>query len=54
MMNREEREARRAFWMQHLRECSIAGEQLSSYALRHGLNIGERYQWTRVLRREGL
>jgi len=54
MMNREEGEAKRAFWMEHLRECSSAGEQLSSYALRHGLNIGERYHWTRVLRREGL
>jgi transposase-like protein len=54
MMNREEGEARRAFWMQHLRECSSAGERLSSYARRHGLNVGEGYQWRRVLRREGL
>jgi hypothetical protein len=51
MMNREEREARSAFWMQDLRECSSAGERLSNYALRHGLNIGEGYQWTRVLPR---
>ena len=29
MMNREEREARSAFWMQDLRECSSAGERLS-------------------------
>ena len=35
MMNQEERQARRAFWMRHLQECSSAGERLSSYARRH-------------------
>ena len=54
MMNQEERQARRVFWIQHLRECSIAGERLSSYARRHELKVGEGYHWTRVLRREGL
>jgi len=54
MMNREEREAGSAFWMQDLRECSSAGERLSNYARHHGLNVGEGYQWTGVLRREGL
>jgi hypothetical protein len=53
MMNQEERAARRAFWMQHLRECSMTGERLSSYARRHELKVGEGYHWTRVLKREG-
>jgi hypothetical protein len=54
MTKQEERAARRAFWMQHLRECSMAGERLSSYARRHELKVGEGYHWTRVLKREGL
>jgi hypothetical protein len=54
MRNQEERAARRAFWMQHLRECSMAGERLSSYARRQELKVGEGYHWTRVLKREGL
>jgi hypothetical protein len=54
MKDQEERAARRAFWMQHLRECSMAGERLSSYARRHELKVGEGYHWTRVLKREGL
>ena len=54
MTNQEERAARRALGMQHLRECSMAGERLSSYARRHELKVGEGYHWTRVLRREGL
>jgi hypothetical protein len=54
MGNQEERAARRAFWMHHLRECSKAGEWLSSYARRHELKVGEGYHWTRVLKREGL
>jgi hypothetical protein len=54
MMNQEERAARRDFWIQHLRECSNAGERLSSYARRHELKVGEGYHWTRVLKREGL
>ena len=29
MTKQEERAARRAFWIQHLRECSMAGELLS-------------------------
>jgi hypothetical protein len=54
MMIGEEWEAWCALWIQHLRECSSAGGRLSSYARRHGLNVGEGYQWRRVLRREGL
>src|ERR1700686_5056048 len=54
MTRQEERAVRRAFWMQHLRECSMAGERLSSYARRHELKVGEGYRWTRVLKREGL
>ena len=54
MTRQEERAVRRAFWTQHLRECSMAGERLSSYARRHELKVGEGYQWTRVLKREGL
>jgi hypothetical protein len=54
MTRQEERAVRRAFWMQHLRECSMAGERLSSYARRHELRVGEGYHWTRVLKREGL
>ncbi len=54
MTRQEERAARRAFWMQQLRECSTAGERLSSYARRHELKVGEGYHWTRVLKREGL
>ena len=54
MMKQEERSARRAFWIQHLRECSMAGERLSSYARRHELKVGEGYHWTRVLKGEGL
>jgi hypothetical protein len=54
MTKQEERAARRAFWLQHLRECSMAGERLSSYARRHELRVGEGYHWTRVLKREGV
>jgi hypothetical protein len=54
MTRQEERAVRRAFWMQHLRECAMAGERLSSYARRHELKVGEGYHWTRVLKREGL
>jgi hypothetical protein len=54
MTRQEERTARRAFWIQHLREFSKAGERLSSYAWRHELKVGEGYHWTRVLKREGL
>jgi hypothetical protein len=34
MTRHEERAVRRAFWMQHLRECSMAGERLSSFVRR--------------------
>ena len=54
MTKQEERAARREFWIQHLRECSNAGERLSSYARRHEFKVGEGYHWTRVLKREGL
>jgi hypothetical protein len=54
MTKQEERAARREFWIQHLRECSMAGERLSSYARRHELKVGEGYHWARVLKREGL
>jgi hypothetical protein len=54
MTRQEERAVRRAFWMQHLRECSMAGERLSNYARRHELKVGEGYHWTRVHKREGL
>lgn len=54
MTRQEERAARRAFWMQHLRECSKAGERLSSYSRSHELKVGEGYHWIRVLKREGL
>lgn len=54
MTRPEERAVRRAFWMEHLRECSRAGERLSSYARRHELKVGEGYHWTRVLKREEL
>lgn len=54
MTGKEERAARRAFWMQHLRECSMAGDRLSIYARRHELKVGEGYHWMRVLKREGL
>jgi hypothetical protein len=54
MGRQEERAVRRAFWMQHLRECPMAGERLSSYARRYELKVGEGYHWTRVLKREGL
>jgi hypothetical protein len=54
MMKNEEREAKRAFWLQHLREWSASGEHLSAYAQRHGLDVDEGYRWTRTLRRAGL
>ena len=54
MTTQEERAAPRAFWMQHLRECSKARERLSIYARRHELKVGEGYHWTRLLKREGL
>jgi hypothetical protein len=54
MTRQEERAVRRAFWIQHLQECSMAGGRLSDYARRHELKVGEGYQWTRVLKREGL
>jgi hypothetical protein len=54
MTKQEERAERRAFWMQHLRECSRSGERLSSYARRHELKVGEGYHWTRVFKRDGL
>lgn len=37
MMKNEECEAKRAFWLQHLRECAACGEHLSVYAQRQGL-----------------
>ena len=46
MRRQEERAVRRAFWMRHLRECSMAGERLSSYARRHELKVGEGYRTT--------
>jgi hypothetical protein len=54
MTKQEDRAARRAFWMQHLRECSKSGERLSVYAQRHELKVGEGYHWTRVFKGEGL
>lgn len=54
MMKKEEHEAKRAFWLQHLRECSASGEHLSGYAHRQGLDVDEGYRWTRTLRRAGL
>jgi hypothetical protein len=54
MMKKEEREAKRAFWLQHIRECSACGERLSRYAQRHGLDVDEGYRWKRRLRRAGL
>ena len=54
MMKKEEREAKSAFWLQQLRECSASGEHLSAYAHRQGLDVDEGYRWTRTLRRAGL
>ena len=54
MTKNEEREAKRAHWLQHLRECATSGEHLSVYAQRHGLDADEGYRWTRILRRAGL
>jgi hypothetical protein len=54
MMKNEEREAKRVFWLQQLRECSASGERLSAYTHRHGLDADEGYRWTRILRRAGL
>jgi hypothetical protein len=53
-MKKEEREAKCAFWLQHLCECSTAGEQLAVYCHRHELDVDEGYRWTRSLRRAGL
>jgi hypothetical protein len=53
MMKKEEREAKGAFWLQHLRECSTSGERLSVYCHRHGLDVDEGYRWTRTLRDRG-
>jgi hypothetical protein len=54
MMKKEDREAKCAFRLQHLRECSASGERLSGYALRHGLDVDEGYRWKRTLRGAGL
>jgi hypothetical protein len=54
MTKREERDAKRTFWLKHLQECASLKEHLSTYARRHELNVHEGYHWTRVLRREGL
>jgi hypothetical protein len=54
MTREEERAARRAFWIHHLRKCARTRERLSIYARRHELKVGEGYYWTRVLKREGL
>jgi hypothetical protein len=54
MMKKEEREAKSACWLQHLRECAASGEHLSVYAQRQGLDADEGYRWTRILRRAGL
>jgi hypothetical protein len=54
MMKKEEREAKRAFWLQQLRECAASGEHLSAYAHGHGLAVDEGYRWRRTLRRAGL
>jgi hypothetical protein len=53
MTTKEERDARRAFWLKHLQECASLKEHLSTYTRRHELNVHEGYHWTRVLRREG-
>jgi hypothetical protein len=54
MMKKEEREAKSAFWLQHLRECTASGEHLSAYTHRYGLDADEGYRWRRSLRRAGL
>lgn len=54
MMKKVEREAKRAFWLQHLRECMACGERLSEYARKHELDVDEGYRWRRTLRRAGL
>jgi hypothetical protein len=54
MMKKEEREAKSAFWLQRLCECTACGEHLSAYAHRHELDVDEGYRWTRTLRRAGL
>jgi hypothetical protein len=54
MMKKEEREAKGAFWLQHLREWSASGERLAEYARLHGLDVDEGYRWRRTLRRAGL
>jgi hypothetical protein len=54
MMKKEDREAKGAFWLQHLCECSASGEHLSAYTHPHGLDVDEGYRWTRTLRRAGL
>jgi hypothetical protein len=53
MMKKEEREAKGAFWLQHLREWSASGGRLADYAHRHELDVDEGYRWTRILRRAG-
>jgi hypothetical protein len=44
MMIQEEREAKGAFRLQHLRECLAPGERLSAYCHRHGLDVAEGYR----------
>jgi len=53
MLKKEEREAKGAFWLQHLREWSASGGRLAEYAQRHELDVDEGYRWTRILRRAG-
>jgi hypothetical protein len=45
---------KRAFWLEHLQAADRSGQNLSTYAQAHGLNVKQLYYWNKVLRQRGL
>ncbi|HEX2494240.1 MAG TPA: hypothetical protein VHK24_10730 [Steroidobacter sp.] len=54
MLKREDRAAKAAQWLEHLRAWRSSGEPLAAYVRRQDLRLWEAYRWRRLLRRDGL
>ena len=50
----EDREAKRALWLRHWQDWSVAAEPFAEYARRHQVDADEGYRWKRILPRAGL
>jgi len=54
MSRAEDRERKRAGWLEHLQSWQASGHGLSAYARDHGIEPGSMYYWRTALRRKGL